>query len=492
MLIIIVSIALTCSQLSVEKAKAQTPIYIRADGEVDPPTAKVTRTNDFAYTFTGLVTDPIVVQRDNIVLDGAGYALIGGNSERGIDLSDKNNVTVMNLSIGGFVYGLYLANSTSVSVSDAGISNCSGYGINALKCSNCTIRRNNVTSGLFLFAFANGSIVDNSFSVNTVRLVNLSNFNDITHNSITGADPFGMYLENSSHCTILQNTISRNTRGLFLAINSSFNTIIGNYFPYNGGFGLQIRESMSNVVTNNDFEGNGNAVLTLLASDNSFHHNNLIGNLIQAYDYNSLDKWDDGYPSGGNYWNDFVAKDGFSGPAQDASGSDGIVDKPYRIDVNNIDNYPLTGMFQQFTVHKPSQPPSEQREISVVSNSTISEFGLKVWLSAPTPNLEPGQPFIELSATGSDGSSGFCRLTIPRDIMDRPYLVLVDGNEVSATEIQTSNATHAFLYFTYSHSTRDIIVVREFTPFILLLTMVAAGLMTITVLRKRRDPDLKQ
>jgi hypothetical protein len=51
--------------------------------------------------------------------------------------------------------------------------------------------------------------------------------------------------------------------------------------------------------------------------------------------------WDDGYPSGGNYWACHVSVDSFSGSQQNAPGSDGIVDVPFTVATNNIDNFPL-------------------------------------------------------------------------------------------------------------------------------------------------------
>jgi len=52
--------------------------------------------------------------------------------------------------------------------------------------------------------------------------------------------------------------------------------------------------------------------------------------------------WDDGYPSGGNYWSDYTGVDVKGGPDQDLPGSDGIGDTPYVLDTNNRDRYPLT------------------------------------------------------------------------------------------------------------------------------------------------------
>jgi hypothetical protein len=54
-----------------------------------------------------------------------------------------------------------------------------------------------------------------------------------------------------------------------------------------------------------------------------------------------MNTWDNGYPSGGNYWSDYNGTDSFSGPYQNLPGSDFIGDTPYVINSNNTDHYPL-------------------------------------------------------------------------------------------------------------------------------------------------------
>ena len=115
---------------------AETPlqrIYIKPDGSIDPAFVPIQR-NQNVYTFTDNVSAQIIVQRDDVIIDGAGYALRGNyNGTRtdswavgegpyqasddtafpwtiGIDLANENrhNLTVKNLNIKNFYIGIYL------------------------------------------------------------------------------------------------------------------------------------------------------------------------------------------------------------------------------------------------------------------------------------------------------------------------------------------------------------------------------------------------
>jgi hypothetical protein len=54
-----------------------------------------------------------------------------------------------------------------------------------------------------------------------------------------------------------------------------------------------------------------------------------------------INTWDDGYPSGGNYWGDYNGTDFYHGPEQKWIDPDGIGDSPYVINDHTNDNYPL-------------------------------------------------------------------------------------------------------------------------------------------------------
>ncbi|MCD6263682.1 hypothetical protein J7L60_04670 [Candidatus Bathyarchaeota archaeon] len=61
---------------------------------------------------------------------------------------------------------------------------------------------------------------------------------------------------------------------------------------------------------------------------------------LQAYDEDT-NRFDNGYPNGGNYWSNYNGTDSYSGPYQNETGSDGIGDTPYPIQTSNEDSYPF-------------------------------------------------------------------------------------------------------------------------------------------------------
>jgi parallel beta-helix repeat protein len=122
------------------------------------------------------------------------------------------------------------------------------------------------------------------------------------------------------------------------------NNFTNNVITTLNGTGFRIwSKSNNNTIRNNTINSNNEHTIYVSSSkNNSIYHNNIMGNGILAYDdTNNSNYWDNGYPSGGNYWSDYSGIDLYNGPNQDIPGSDGIGDTPYIIDVDSQDNYPL-------------------------------------------------------------------------------------------------------------------------------------------------------
>jgi len=237
-------------------------IYIRADGSIDPPTAPVRRDGN-TYTFTSDIYGFIVVEKDNIVIDGAGYTLQGGIGT-GIDLTGRTNVVIRNIQIRNFEYE-------------------------------------------------------------------------------------GIHLYHSSNIRIVGNYIANNRRGIFLEYSSSC-IITENYIINNRYNGIELLCSSNNFIYHNNFIDNG--------------YETIFGVKIygcgQVYSDESKNVWDNGYPSGGNYWSDYNGKD---------ANGDGIGDTPYTIDENNIDHYPLMKPFYYITVSIEGLPSSYAVSVYIDENN---------------------------------------------------------------------------------------------------------------------------
>ena len=519
----------------IQSVSANGTIYIRTDGSIDPPTASLATVDNVTYTFTGDINDSILVERDNIMLDGRGYSLQGSGIQRpstGVQLSGRSNVTIKNIEIKGFSYGVFLDSSLNNSIIENNItdtywdvflttSSCNlimgnnftffYFGIemerssenndvsanNMIHNSSITVpyfntvslssSNNNIVSennlsaegvqGIYLYRSSNNGIFANNITANSVvaiwleessnnslignrlgtddsggtlaltqssgnilrnnRIIhdkkkgtfgvlgqNLSDFiNDIdSSNTIDGKPIYywvneqakmvpsdakfvalincssirvenltlknnfqgiliaythdctisgniiqdnihGIYcyhtyetslLDNSfvsnidtsvyvlglsNYTDIVRNNISKSYWGIYLE-SSAYNTIYRNNIT-NVVYGIRVDAGLANSIWENIIAGNQGALGLTNSWNNSIYHNYFANNAPQAFVQNSINSWDNGYSSGGNYWSDYNGTDIYSGPYQNETGSDGIGDTPYSIDTNNTDKYPL-------------------------------------------------------------------------------------------------------------------------------------------------------
>lgn len=107
MILLLTSLSILALNVQPTKAWSGGTIYIRSDGSVDPSDAPIQRDGDI-YTLTGNINDSIVVEKDNIIVDGVGYTVQGTGNESGIDLTSRSNVTIKNTEIKAFEFGINL------------------------------------------------------------------------------------------------------------------------------------------------------------------------------------------------------------------------------------------------------------------------------------------------------------------------------------------------------------------------------------------------
>jgi len=196
-----------------------------------------------------------------------------------------------------------------------------------------------------------------------------SAYNVIADNNITN-NLNGVVGELWYDSMIIGNTLKDNLLGIWMGPYSSRNTIAFNDITNHWSEGISMWQSSNNTFEGNNITDNNRgghwAGITIgfqvgFSSGNKFFHNNIANNgkQIDLQGQEEPIMWDDGYPSGGNYWSDYTGVDKFSGPYQNETGSDGIGDTPYIIDENNRDRYPLTEPEDQWV-----PPPRPQIKIA--------------------------------------------------------------------------------------------------------------------------------
>jgi parallel beta-helix repeat protein len=359
-------------------------VYINSDGSVSPSSAPISSADNVTYTFTGNVSYPtyygIVVGRSNIVINGNGYTVQGNNSANGLSLTGISNVTIKNTNVQNFQNGIMLYNSSNNMINGNNPTSNSYCGIFLYSSNNNTVSENNATTntycGILLFSSSNYNIVSGNTATNNsycgIYLDSSSSYNSISGNTATANAYHGILLYSSASNTVSGNNASANSlEGIYLDSSSSYNIVSGNTAIANQ-VGIMLLSSSNNTIRANTARSNvyqgieidysnydtvdentvvANSQYGILfeySMNNSVYHNNFI-NTYQTGSLNSTSTWDNGYPSGGNYWSDYSGTDSYRGYYQNITGSDGIGDTPHVVVANSTDRYPLMGQFGSST-----------------------------------------------------------------------------------------------------------------------------------------------
>lgn len=261
----------------VHRAKASGTIYIRADGSIDPPTPSIQRDGE-VYTFTSDISDSIVIQRDDIILDGAGYTLQGTNfAGTGIHVQYRSNVTIKNVEITGFDIGTYIyecLKSTIVSNNITG----NRYGIYLLDSSENTLRNNrmfNNTSNFFVFGPRLKDFLNDIDATNIVDGKPMYYWTNEADRNVPSDAGF-VALVSCTRITVEDASLSNNGQGILLAYTTN-STIVKNNIEDNI-VGIRIRYSSDNILSGNTIVGNNFGVEIDISSKNNISANSIIDN----------------------------------------------------------------------------------------------------------------------------------------------------------------------------------------------------------------------
>jgi parallel beta-helix repeat protein len=291
------------------------------------------------------------------------------------------NFTIKNLKIDNTDVGIRVLYSENMSILKNEIRDNLGS-IHIARSDNITVESNevsNVNYGIYVSGSSNGTLLNNNVSESNWTGISLSYSSriNVSENNIIYSNHDGIYLVSSPDSNIIQNNIKFNgENGIYLYRHSDNNLIKDNNISSNDLDGIRIYYySNNNILSNNSIsynKGHGMNV-TYSSEGNLIYHNSFIDNTISAYDESYRDnQWDNGYPSGGNYWSDYTYNDKFYGEFQDIFGSDGIGDTPYQIDPETIDNYPLIQM--NADIYSPRINLISPSNNSIISSGTQLDF----------------------------------------------------------------------------------------------------------------------
>ena len=310
-------------------------VHISEDGAVNPSDAPIARDGN-VYTLTGNVTYSIIVEKDNITIDGAGYSMLGkvGQYHGSVELDHRRGVTVRNLVVkdthrafdltyadDNTIVGNTIINSERAvyfwwswrnNVTGNMISKAS-YAFDFFLSPNYGSQENVVTGNTVLDSFIGLSLMEsnNTFSDNIINSSNigasisgsqnlfrnntinctgisfkLSSFdNDIDDSNLINGKPIihwiGHRNENVpsdagyvviSNC---ENISVQNIHASGVKLFSTTNSLIAENTISDGSCGIQMIDSSSNTITGNSLAYNEYGLQLTNCNDNKITANNI-------------------------------------------------------------------------------------------------------------------------------------------------------------------------------------------------------------------------
>ena len=204
------------------------------------------------YEVVNPLYEEIVINANDVTLDGCGFTVTGSYGSDGITITDKTNVVVTDLIVTGFTTGIYVNNGGGHHLVGNTVDNSNTFGINIVSATDNTIKDNTITD---------------SVNYHGIFLLNACSDNVIENNIVTG----------NKLC------------GIMISDNGCDNNQIFDNLIEGNGTGLNLYQSYNNIIYNNNFIDNSGQIGGTSTSGNT---------------YNMAS------PTGGNYYSDWDEDDG--------------------------------------------------------------------------------------------------------------------------------------------------------------------------------------
>jgi parallel beta-helix repeat protein len=243
-------------------------------------------------------------------------------------------------------------------------------------------------------------------------------------NEIIKNDYGGIETIAATNCTISYNNISKNWIGIDMQWHSNNSLISNNVITNNGVYGIWHVYTGNCIIRNNTIYGSAYEEICIYewegdvteGSNNTIYNNTIIGS---TWDDGS-GWWDNGYPSGGNYYSAYTGKDKYRGPYQNILGSDCLGDSPYNIPGgSNKDWYPLMYMWGEnppvadFTYIADNYTGLFKASSSYDLDGTVTSYDWNFGDGTSGTGMiishtysENGTYYVSLAVTDNDGKQG--------------------------------------------------------------------------------------
>jgi parallel beta-helix repeat protein len=262
-------------------------IVIKADGSIEPSTAPIGKDGNLYFLTGNIINTSIIVERDNIIIDGASYTVqgTGAMNSIGIYLAYRNNVTIKNVQVRSFFDGIQLFQSSHCTITNCNITENGNSGIRLPESSNNNITGNIVTNnnhtGIQLYKSSNNLLTENYVANNRNYGIDFAqSSNNILRNNVLVGNRYNfamLYCAELSHfINDVDETNTVNGKPIYYLINKKDMVIDPSTYP-NVGY-LALVNSTNITVKELTLENNGQGILLAYTNNSKITYNNIINN----------------------------------------------------------------------------------------------------------------------------------------------------------------------------------------------------------------------